>query len=331
MIYDTKLLKTPLSASLLYILQAKNGKLGLPEVLELELNKQFLKYAKESITKVIEGYNNLGILMGSCDDYRIPNDDTIRNKVNERLNRLEQLILRIPFSFNNARNALSRINSEIPPNGPKDQQFKDSVIWENILEASAEYDVHFITKDKGFYEDRCPEKGLAASLKTEINSKSISIYYELQAFLNKMAKAIPKIDKARLAQILYKVHESGFKEYCREKNFEIINMRKYDINTYLTGNPEIAISYSLIIDIKRKDDETLEWAEAEAHIKGEFEIDLNNIDLDKLNIPLTWIKIYDHEGNELPGGLIVAYGMFSANFGGRRSISHRIRVENPYE
>jgi hypothetical protein len=76
-------------------------------------------------------------------------------------------------SIEHARAALRRVNEETPPNGSKNQQFKDSAIWEAVLELAANHRVHFVTKDTGFYEGRDLKRGLAKQLSYECRRASL--------------------------------------------------------------------------------------------------------------------------------------------------------------
>src|SRR5687767_1960869 len=107
------------------------------------------------------------MLMGSADDYQVPSEAEFEESAKSRLQELNSLLRRVPFTLEHAKSALKRVNDETPPNGPKNQQFKDSAIWEAVIELSETYPVHFVTEDKGFFEGREIRRGLAQALKAE--------------------------------------------------------------------------------------------------------------------------------------------------------------------
>lgn len=328
LVYKTKLLKTPVSAALLYALKSQQGKLGFPEVLELELEKHFAKCVSKAISQVKNGYSELEIFMGVRDDYKLPTSNEINNRVKDRLLELEAFIIRMPFSLSNAKNALKRVIYEIPPNGEKNQQFKDSVIWENMLEYSEENDIRLITNDTGFFEGGKPDNGLATELKKEIENKTISIYFDIQDFLDDVKHSIEEIDKDIIADNLYIALEPEFTKFFKEKNIEIGHMEKYSIKTYLTESPsKMAVDYTLVVNILQKyEQESPEFHEVEAHIKGEAALDLDNMKIEKPQ--LSCIEIFDHDGNRLPGGLTC---MSCTCVIGRKTIFHKFKTKNPFE
>lgn len=74
------------------------------------------------------------------------------------------------FTFDQAQGALRRVLDKVPPNAEKNQQYKDTLIWEAALELSRELEVVLVTSDHGFYSDRDPGKGLAAELRNGATS-----------------------------------------------------------------------------------------------------------------------------------------------------------------
>ena len=91
----------------------------------------------------------------------------LKEAVSKRLEELDAFLVRVPLTLEQTRSAVRRVNDEIPPNGPKNQQFKDSVLWEAVLELAKSFRVVLVTYDKAFFEDRKPDRGLAAELKAD--------------------------------------------------------------------------------------------------------------------------------------------------------------------
>lgn len=326
-IYKTKLLKTPLATSLLYLLKTQNGFLAIPEILEYELNKHFRKNVIKAMDQIRNSYNEIEILMGVRDDYKLPNDQNIEERVSKRLAELNQFIIRHPFTIDNAKAALKRVIDEIPPNGPKNQQFKDSVLWENLLELSNDYNAHFITQDTGYFENCKPENGLSSVLKPEIQDKAIRVYFELTDFLDTFRVATPGIDYEKLAELIYHSLEEPFKEFCIEKGYVVGSMEKCSITPYLTEDPQkIAIDYELVFNVLTQRPDNPDAEEILAFVRGDTNFLINKFQLDE--IPLLGIEFYNHDGQQLPGGLITARANLSLF--GREKIHHKFKFPFPF-
>src|SRR5207253_7590318 len=91
----------------------------------------------------------------------------LEKAVEERFREMESFLARVSFSLEHAKSALNMVNLELPPNSLKNQQFKDSAIWQSLLELSRAFDVFFVTGDKGFFAGRDPKNGLADNLQSD--------------------------------------------------------------------------------------------------------------------------------------------------------------------
>jgi hypothetical protein len=180
------LLKTPLGAALLYNLKLINGYIGLPEIIEDEVIKHIIKVGQDAIQQINSNFKKIEIIMGSRSIYDLPTENQIELVTRERFTELNHLIVRIPFTLEQAKGAIKRVNECSQPNGEKNQQFKDSVIWEAILTIINNYTVYFITKDNAFYKDRKADHGkLAANLLNDCQKLGgfVHIYKDIQSCL----------------------------------------------------------------------------------------------------------------------------------------------------
>jgi len=130
-------LRTPVASALLFALRRTGGCLGLPEVIEAEVVAQLTLLA-EDLTRKYEDAATLLQQLGVLDTFERASEYDLRAIIEEAIGRLHDLVLRIPFEHRHARAALKRVQEGTPPNGPKDQQFKDSAIWEALLDAAVE-------------------------------------------------------------------------------------------------------------------------------------------------------------------------------------------------
>ncbi len=166
-----------------------------------------------------------------------------------RLRELEGLLKRVPFNFEQAKSALQRVMNETPPNRPKDQQYKDSVVWEAVLELSRDYKVPFVTEDKGFFEDRNPSKGLASNLSEDcsVDDRDISVHYGLESYLKSLRETVPPLNHQKLAEEIEHVLEEELDQFAADKDFERSTLVDWKVSTFLTENANVlALSFELV-------------------------------------------------------------------------------------
>lgn len=179
-VYRTSLLSSTIASSFLMLAQTNHFKIGLPEVIENEIQSNFFKTIEEQITEITQTTSRLSAVMGSKFNPSLPKPAQVNSRLNSRYFELRHLIRRLPFTLEHATNSLIRVQKGTPPNSAKNQQFKDSAIWEAILSVSDEYTPVLITEDKAFFQDRTVSKGLATNLK---NDRNVEIHFGLEPFL----------------------------------------------------------------------------------------------------------------------------------------------------
>lgn len=246
-IYKTRLLSTSLGAAVIYSLTQTKQKLALPEVIEEEIRKHTLKTGGKAAKEIQENYRLIEQLMGSRDDYQIPSDDDFISLVDSRLIELNKFIYKVEFNFNHAKSALRRVLEESQPNGYKNQQFKDSAIWEAILELAKDGDVDFVTEDKAFFQDSKPPK-LADNLAKDCNSvpNKIRIFYELQTYLEATKEERPSVDNGKIIEKINKSIVQELSERAIDKGYKLGDISKSQVLTFLTEKPGlIAIEFEI--------------------------------------------------------------------------------------
>jgi hypothetical protein len=327
-VYGTCLLSSPLGASLLYAIKTGGYTLALPEVIKEEITKHTIKAGSEASDKICEQYRLIEMLMGSRDDYRVPSPDDFRNRVESRLTELDVPLREIPFTIEHARSALRRVLEETPPNGYKNQQFKDSAIWEALLDLANQEKVVFITEDKAFFEDKNPDRGLAANLKAEADATShnIDVYFGLSAFLNTIVEKLPQLDNIEIAN---RIHEQLYDQLNREatdKGFTLARLTDAGISPYLTEQSGIlAIDFELLYETAGvvPEDRTSP-VPAIRHVEGNCSWNLDKHTVS--DIQLTSQKLLTPGGEEIPGFRHVYIAAGSLTIGRR---THKYRLKEP--
>ena len=249
---STKLLNTPVAAALLFALRRAGRLIGLPEVVETEIVKNVRRAGQEAVAQVRKGYDAIGVLMGTRDDYRVPTEDEFGGRITERLAELVSLLHRVPFTADHAREALRRVNEESPPNGPKNQQFKDSAIWEAVRELAATGTaVDLITDDRGFFENRDTGKGMARNLAAECaeGSLKIRLFPELDAYLGSLKQELPAFDTAKIAQRIASTVDESLRSHALAKGFEVGSLESHKLSAFVTERINtLALSWALVYE-----------------------------------------------------------------------------------
>lgn len=329
-VYGTRLLSSPLGASLLYAIKTAGYTLGLPEVIKEEITKHTVKAGSEASEQIREQYRLIEMLMGSRDDYRVPSPNDFKSRVESRLSELDLSLREIPFTLEHARSALRRVLEETPPNGYKNQQFKYSAIWKALLELANEGNVVFITEDKAFFEDKKPDKGLATNLKAEAGAAphNINVYFGLSAFLDTIVEELPRLDNTEIAN---RIHEQLYNQLNREatdKGFTLARLTDAGISPYLTEQSGVlAIDFDLLYEAAGvvPQGQTTP-VPAIRHVEGNCSWNLDEHTVS--DIQLTVQKLLTPGGEEIPcfGHQYIAVGSVTI---GRRMHKYRLREPVP--
>lgn len=323
-VYETRMLRSPFGAALLYKVHDSRAKIGLPEVVELEILKHFVKEGLKAIENISRGYKTIEMLVGNRDYFQVPNKEDLERSASERLHQIEGLIHKVPLSLSHAKGAFNRIMNETPPNGLKNQQFKDSCIWEAILELSNLYEVHFITTDKAFFEKGDPKKGVANPLIEDINriGNIIKIHYGIEPFLIEIGHQQPSFDKQRVANIIGKEILKTLPDSEIQNWVEIGSIIESNIDAFLTEeHDKLAISFTIDFSATLRDVDSGSEFGGKARIDGECSLNTDNFSIS--NVQLGSVGILRLDGTKIRRSVYVQVGGI---YMGKRTIPYRMRI-----
>lgn len=257
----------------MYSLHQTGRILALPEVIEEEIRKHTAKCGKEAIEAIQKKYQLIELLMGERDDYRVPSDAEISKRVQSRLEELAAFVVRTRFTLEHARAALGRVIEESPPNAYKDQQFKDSAIWEAVLELGKEGNVDFVTEDKAFFRDENPSQGLADNLKADCQrvSGTIKVHYGLGEYLRTVKAEQSPLNHQEIAESIDQQIRPHLIVKAIDKGYQLGGLSEFAISAYLTEKPNIiAVKFTLYYGtLGVRLPESLEEVEAKEVFEGD--------------------------------------------------------------
>jgi hypothetical protein len=248
------LLRTPLGITLVYTLSRLNSVLGLPEVVEQELTNGIVTAGLDAVDKSRGPLQTIRTITGDrFFTMGVPDEEAFRMYVAERLTELDRILVREPFTLEHAKAALAMVNAKLPPNGDKNQQFKDSAIWQAVLSLSKRFSVVLLTYDKGFFLDRDPGKGLARNLLDDCNQRGVTVkaYGGIGHYLNTLKGESPEFDREQVKESI--VAESKSRLASEADRYKIVptELLACDISGFATENPDrVAVDYTLTFKLE---------------------------------------------------------------------------------
>lgn len=176
-----------------FFLRRQNARLVVPEVVRREVEKNLATQLIEAASRMRKDHTKLLRILGTLKELVLPSDDELRTAAKEAIEHTRIDVVEVPFTIESASSSLDKCIAGDPPNGPKNQQFKDGVIWADCLRLADEGPVHLVTNDSGFYKGKDISNGLAPNLKAEAEQAKfrIIISHELQSVLEKLQVDVP--------------------------------------------------------------------------------------------------------------------------------------------
>jgi hypothetical protein len=284
-----RLLQSAIGSALLYALTGAKASILLPEVVELEVNRVLPGMAEKAVTIIGREASLLRQLSGQNLLFTGPSAAAIGDGIKDRWKKLDGLLIRAPFTHDQAKSALDRVIQKTPPSGENNEQFRDCCIWEAAMSAEADSTVHLITGDNAFYEGRKRDAGLASVLASEARraNKDIRIYPALKDFLSAMGESVPAIDEKSIADAILGATVSRANEIIAKMkdHFELGSPRKPKISSYATPKPSlVAISFEITFDLKLGGEPQDAEDEAELSLKGVCSYDPNNNQVSEIEV-----------------------------------------------
>ncbi len=237
---------------LVYYLRQRKGFLGTPGLLEREWIKHATIVINDALAQYKKAGQTLETIFGLTFVYGLPTESEIDQTARSRFEELEPLLVRVPFTLEHATLALDRVNAGLPPSGEKNQQFKDSAIWEAVLELARTHSVYLITRDGGFYEKNGDALASVLSKECVSEAASVRLFRDISACLKQLKeeKDVNFVDLKHLADSIENIVGLF---HCwllvsEERGGFLFTDERVDAKAtaYLTGEPDkLAISFKL--------------------------------------------------------------------------------------
>jgi hypothetical protein len=243
-------LGTAQGAALQFFVKAQNAVIAVPEVVKREVEFNLIKTLSENCDAIEKNHRQLLSIFRKLKAVVLPSRDEIAEQVSQLFQSINAEVFELPFTLQSATASLDKVIAGLPPSGPKNQQFKDGVVWADCLTLLADRDVALVTDDKGFYRDRQYENGLASNLKRELADKpnTLRIYSDLNALLNALRQPI-EIDETVLVREFSQSTRDSMERILEVNGFAVTGSPVVDRSFYITENPDnLYIDFSIAFE-----------------------------------------------------------------------------------
>jgi hypothetical protein len=328
------LLNSAVGVAFLYRLRSMNARIGLPEVVELEVMLRTIDEGMDARDGIEKNLGKVRSLLGETEEIELPSEQTFRKAVEDRFSYFGDFIERICISPAHYRQALMNVINRVPPNQTK-EQYRDSLIWEAINDLSKAYNVTFVTNDRDFYASKDPGSGLAPALKKQTTGRAIQLFSNLEEFLASFSEKVPPPDYATIAAMINAelTKKGSVLSWGANKGFTVDRLIAHSIEAFVTEKVAVlALSFKLtyrilnvletqtIIEGRLSElDDPIEHAEATLVCSG-------NCYFDEKTATVSELQPHDIDCFALDGRELVGFGGgYMYAFIGRRNIPHRVR------
>jgi PIN domain len=273
-----RLLQSSIGSALLYALTRTKSSILLPEVVELEIARVLPDMAERAVGRIRGDLSLLRQLSGHNLTVTAPSAVAIEDGIKERWSQLSGLLVRIPFTLDQAKSALRRVINKAPPSGENNEQFRDCCIWDAAVSMATDRVVHLLSADTAFYENRIKAAGLANALRAELMTakKDIQIHSSLKDFLAAAEPGAAEIDETAIGDAITRAIMDQARQIAAEgrwpdATFSISKAHRPKISGYATPKPSlVAISFEASFNLERTtvENETESHDQATMTLKG---------------------------------------------------------------
>ncbi|NLB56352.1 MAG: DUF4935 domain-containing protein, partial [Lentisphaerae bacterium] len=265
-----------LGAAVRFFIKQRNAQLALPEVVRLEVERNFRKNLKECVGKVRKNHRQLLAVFGKLKEVVLPNDAAIESKIAEIFSGVGGELLQVDFSFESARSSFLKTVEGLPPSSDQNQQFKDGVLWSDCIRLLEQDDVFFVTSDSAFFHKRNYEEGLAKNLLAETIGKAhqLKTFRSLGDLLTGIKTEVV-IDEALLVESFMNQHGQLVDDMLGRNSFSLEKAPDLKKTLYATELPTV-LYIEFAIDFPCSDLSDQGRTEAVFHLNGTGSYDVES-------------------------------------------------------
>jgi hypothetical protein len=254
-------------AAVRFFLRQRNARLALPEVVRLEVERNFREKLNAFVANVRDNHRQLLAVFGKLKEVVLPDKSAIENKVAQIFSGVGVELLNVEFSLASAKDSFLKTINKVPPSD-QSQQFKDGVLWADCVYLLQEDDVFLVTSDSDFFQERKPEKGLAKNLLSEAEGKphQLKVFRSLGELLADIETEV-SLDESTLVRSFMERHSELVEGMMQRNGFRLEQMSRMRKALYATENPTV-LYIEFNIDMACADLSDQERTDAVLHLAG---------------------------------------------------------------
>ena len=330
-VFDTNIWRSHLGfnseagAAVRFYIQQCGATVAIPEVVRLEVERQFTSYLQELKEKIVDSHRQLLTVFGKLKEVVLPSDEEICAKASEITKRLDVPLKEIPFSLEAAKSSLLKTIDKLPPSN-NGQQFKDGVIWADCLKLLEEADVYLVSEDKAFYKGGDYKKGLASNLLDEAKNcpHSLKLISDLSDLLGDIRQDV-EIDDNMLVRSVLEISREKIRKILEDTPFSLRDSHDVTKKFFLTGNStQLYVEFEILCHCPDATDQGRPDATLKLKGSGSYETKQQKF----LNVKLTneRFEYIDEQGQQKSHSTVYVSGHFSAGY---QTVEHTVKFPLP--
>ncbi len=295
----------------------------MPEVVSLEVAKVLARNLLSAKEQIRKSHRELLAVFGELTDIVLPPDEEIYDKARTLIDRLDVPTKEIPFSLDSARMSLAKVVDGVPPSGPKNQQFKDGVIWADCLALLNDDDVHLVSSDKGFFEQRKHENGLAHQLDAEAQEypNDLTLHASLRSLLQTIRSDVT-VGPTTVVDAILAGSDGAIRRLLAEHGFDLCDAPELATDLFFTESADVLYAQTNAAWIC-EDATPLARPDATLTVKAQGTLNSVSNDLSAISPSNVRLEYTDENGQPVSTGFVATSVSLSA---GVPNVRHAIRA-----
>lgn len=305
-----------------YFLKHNHAVVAVPEVVSLEVAKILARNLLDAKKQIHKSHRQLLAVFGELTAIDLPTDAAIYEKASALIGRLDVRTQEIPFSLDSARSSLAKVVDGVPPSGPKNQQFKDGVIWADCLTLLNEDDVHLVSTDKGFFQQRKHDKGLAHELDAEAQkyAHNLTLHSSLRSLLQTIRSDI-SVDPTIVVDALLADGDGAIQRLLAEHGFDLGAAPKLVTELFFTESADVLYAQTNAI-WSCEDATPAARPSATLTVKAEGTLNRPSNELSTMSPSNVLLEYTDENGEPVSAGFL---NVSTSLHGGIPTVRHAVR------
>jgi hypothetical protein len=245
------MLRSGLGAAALYAIKSSGHRILIPDILREEVTARVAALGKKSVSRVESELSNIQATIGSKPKVKLPQQAEFEHAAGQRWAELAAITEPFDASIELMRSALSRVIAHRAPGGEK-EQFRDALLWEIALAATATKDVHFVTEDTDFSVGGKLRPELAEEA-TQVGGR-LNFYPDLGQLLRKLVPTIPPISVPAVTEKVLAALGRHLGELRQGPVFDIGGVTDAKADAYATEKLDtLAVTFDISLAASRRE------------------------------------------------------------------------------